>query len=160
MIRISKLADYSVVIMGWLAQQQTPCSIKQISEGTQIPMATVRKLTRFLTEAELCRARKGPNGGYRLAHPAQQISLLCVIEAVEGEMAVTECALQDGCDCSLVTHCDAKSGWQVINKIIRNLLSGLSVADVLHENISEPAVMERLIHFTAATGQPVGLSHN
>jgi FeS assembly SUF system regulator len=160
MIRISKLADYSVVIMGWLAQQQKPSTIKQISDGTQIPLATVRKLTRFLTAAELCRARKGPHGGYSLARPAQQVSLLSVIEAVEGEMAVTECALQDGCDCSLMPHCDARPGWQVINLIIRNLLSGLSVADVMHENISESAVMERLVQFNAGTGQPVGLSNN
>jgi len=156
MIRISKLADYAVVIMGWLAQQHSPCTIEQISEATQIPIATVRKLTRFLAQAELCRARKGPHGGYRLAHPPEQISLLSVIEAVEGEMAVTECAQQDGCDCSLMPQCNARPGWQIINRIIRNLLCGLSVADIVHESISEPAVMERLFK-VASGGQPVGL---
>lgn len=159
MIRISKLADYSVVIMGWLAQQERPATIEKISDTTQIPLATVRKLTRFLVQAELCRARKGPHGGYRIAHPAEQVSLLAVIEAVEGEMAVTECAHHGACECSLLSHCDVKLGWHVINRIIRNLLSGVSVADVMHENISEPAVMERLVQFTSDAGQPVGLGH-
>ena len=158
MIRISKLADYAVVIMGWLAQQQAPCSIEQISEATGVPLATVRKLTRFLAQAKLCSARKGPHGGYRLAHAPQQISLLAVIEAVEGETAVTDCARQEGCDCALLPHCDARPGWQVINRIIRSLLSGLSVADVIHENISEPAVLERLTQTAGSGGQPVGLA--
>ena len=160
MIRISKLADYAVVMMGWLAEQETPATIEQISEATHVPLATVRKLARFLVQAELCKARKGPHGGYRLAYPSEQISLLAVIEAVEGETAITDCARHDGCECSLLPHCDARPGWQVINRVIRNLLSGVSVADVIHENISEPVVMERLAYRAAEAGQPVGLISN
>ncbi len=147
MVRISKLADYAVVITQWLADQTGGCTIEDIATGTRLPVATVRKLTRLLTQADICMARKGPGGGYRLARMPKDISLLCVVEAVEGKITLTDCVRQTECDCTLMPGCQARGGWQVINRIIRTLFAELSMADLAEDHLGSSSVMVHLMNY-------------
>jgi FeS assembly SUF system regulator len=159
MIRISRLSDYAVVIAAWLAEQTEVRTLEDISGGTHIPLATVRKVTRLLTLGGLCAARKGAHGGYQLSEPAEQITLLAVLEAVDGELAMTQCAKSSGCECSLVGHCAVEGGWRIINRVIRATLSHLTVADLRHVDLAEETVWQRLLQDAAGESGPVILRH-
>jgi len=152
MVRISKLADYAVIITGWLADQTEARTIEDIAAGTHLPVATVRKLTRLLTRAGICSARKGPHGGYRLAMAPEDITLLAVVESVEGEITLTECARQTGCDCALMPHCHARGGWQIINRILRSLFAQLRIADVAGGNLGDSRIMAHLLDVRQVSG--------
>lgn len=159
MIRISRLSDYAVVITGWLADQEQVRTLEQISQGTGIPLATVRKVTRLLTVSELCSARKGAQGGYQLVRPPEQMTLLAVLEAIDGELAMTQCAKSSGCECSLVGHCAVEGGWRIINRVIREALSRLTIADLRHVDMAEETVWQRLLQSASGESGPVVLRH-
>jgi len=77
---------------------------KQISDCTAIPLPYLSKVLCALGDSGLIEAKRGYRGGFRLARPADQISLLDVTEAVEGESWLPRCLLglnecTDCCDC-------------------------------------------------------------
>jgi len=159
MLRISRLSDYAVVIAGWLGRQSEVRTLDDISAGTHIPLPTVRKVTRLLTLSGLCSARKGARGGYSLAGPPEQITLLAVLEAIDGELAMTQCCKSSGCECSLVGHCAVEGGWRIINRVIREALSRLTIADLQHVDLAEETVWQRLLQNAAGESGPVILHH-
>ncbi len=159
MIRISRLSDYAVVIAGWLAGRDEVHTLDEISTATHIPLPTVRKVTRMLTLGGLCFARKGARGGYKLAYPAEQITLLGVLESIDGELAMTQCAKSTGCECSLMGHCAVESGWRIINRVIREALSRLTIADLQHMDLAEETVWQRLLQGMAGDADPVIVRH-
>ena len=67
---------------------------KQISESTQVPPRYLTKVLSHLIRAELVHGSRGVGGGYRLAIPPEQISLLDVVNAVEPIRRITTCPLQ------------------------------------------------------------------
>ncbi len=130
MLRISKMSDYAVVLVSKMAGTSERLTLDDLVTATAVPLASVRKLMRLLTLAGICVGKKGAGGGYCLQRSASDISVLEVLEAVDGELALTQCAQQGDCECSLQPHCEVKHSWQVINGVIRRTLSQLSIADL------------------------------
>ncbi|MGM0632690.1 MAG: SUF system Fe-S cluster assembly regulator [Pseudomonadota bacterium] len=145
MLRISKLSDYAVVIVSSMASENERHTLDELSHNTNIPLATVRKLLRQLTLSGLCIGKKGAKGGYSLAFSPEEISVLDVLQAVDGELALTQCARSHGCDCSLVDDCGLKRSWQIINSVIRDTLTRLSIADLGSNDFDSQMVRSRLI---------------
>lgn len=145
MLRISKLSDYAVVIVSRMAADTERHTLEELSESTNVPLATVRKLLRQLTVSGLCTGKKGAKGGYSLAIPPEEISVLDVLQAVDGELALTQCAKSHGCDCSLVDDCAVKESWQIINMVIRDTLARLSITDIKSSDFNNHMLRNRLI---------------
>ncbi|MDD4600624.1 HTH-type transcriptional repressor NsrR [bioreactor metagenome] len=70
-----------------------------IADQEKIPPRFLLKIVRFLTKAGIVRSYRGVDGGYSLGKPAVGISLLDVINAMEGPIAIHRC-LKDGEDCN------------------------------------------------------------
>ena len=135
MLKISKLADYSTVIMAHLSMVDIMQSAKTISVQTSIPYPTVTKLLKILHKADLLKSVNGAAGGYGLAIDRRSISLLDIINAVEGELALTECS-QHSNTCSITASCCISHKWQVVNNSIRSALAKVSLSE-LAGNIKE-----------------------
>lgn len=130
MLKISRLADYGMVLMDQLVKNKpNRLSASCLSGLTQIPLPTVSKLLKMLSEAKLVHSMRGTQGGYFLERSAEGISVAEVLAAIDGEFALTECSLSDG-NCSLMDHCGLKSSWQPINDAVKSLLSSISLADM------------------------------
>ena len=118
MLRISKLTDYATVILGLLAadptRQQTAA---EIAERTQVAAPTVSKLLKQLQRAQLVTSARGLHGGYRLARPAEQISAAAILDALEGPVALTECAGEHS-HCGIEGTCSVGGAWQRVNRAI------------------------------------------
>ena len=63
---------------------------------SRVPLPTVSKLAKELSKAGLVISHRGRNGGYGLARPAEAISIAEIVEALEGPIALTECAKPGG----------------------------------------------------------------
>ena len=128
MFRISKLTDYAMVVMTYLAanEQQELQTAKDITEQTHIALPTVTKILKILTKNRLLVSKRGANGGYCLAQPAAQISIARIIEAVEGHLGLTECSLADG-HCRLERCCHTRQNWRYISQVIYNALQNISL---------------------------------
>lgn len=132
MLRISRLTDYATVIMTCLAQ--TPhdvLSTAQIAECTRLELPTVSKLLKQLSHAQLVESFRGVNGGYRLARAAKDINLAEIIEALEGPLGMTECAIPTG-QCAREAYCSVRGNWRHINQAVGVALRAVSLADMLH----------------------------
>jgi FeS assembly SUF system regulator len=132
LIRLSKLADYGVVLMIFLAdhREQESWSARELSDEVRLPLPTVSKLLRKLAAARILSSRRGVRGGYRLARGAEDISLADILLAIEGPMAVTDCTADDGKRCEHEDGCSARSTWGQVNQRILNSLREVKLAEM------------------------------
>jgi FeS assembly SUF system regulator len=125
MLRISRLTDYATVILATLAGGGL-ASASDIAERTHIGLPTVSKLLKGLQHAGLVTSVRGAHGGYQLARPAAAISAADIVDAVEGPVALTECAGGAG-QCGIESTCLVGHGWQRISRAIRRTLAEVSL---------------------------------
>lgn len=131
MIRLSKLADYGIVIMTHMArgperQQTAP----EIAAQTYLPLPMASKILKTLVRGGLLASHRGVKGGYGLARPAREISVADVIVALEGPIALTACIEHGPGECDIEALCPARANWQRINDAIRDALEGISLLEM------------------------------
>ncbi|MFO7763467.1 MAG: SUF system Fe-S cluster assembly regulator [Wenzhouxiangellaceae bacterium] len=130
MLRIGKLTDYATVVMAELAEHPGECwSASQVAEVTRLELPTVAKVLKTLAKSGLIDSVRGVNGGYRLHDPAESVSVAAIIRAMEGPIALTECALEPG-RCSREHECSLKGNWKRIGETVEHALESLSLADL------------------------------
>ncbi|MFP4559761.1 MAG: SUF system Fe-S cluster assembly regulator [Thiohalorhabdus sp.] len=146
MLRISKMTDYGTVVMTHLAKNpEQRFSARELASDLHIGVPTVSKILKVLERGGLLVAQRGKNGGYSLARDPGQISVAQVIRAMEGPIALTECA-SDALQCDQEQSCSVQSNWQRINHAIMRALEGVSVAEMT-EPISVQGVQTRTLEF-------------
>lgn len=98
---ISTKGRYALVMMVDLAGQEgeLPISIREISERQGISLKYLEQIVSILTRAGLVTSTRGANGGYRIAMPADQITVGMILRATEGDMVPAECVYSEtGCE--------------------------------------------------------------
>ena len=131
MLRVSRLTDYATVVMTCIAAHPTEVlSAVQIADETRLELPTVSKLLKALGHAALVESFRGVNGGYRLARAAADISLVEIVEAIEGPIGMTECSMAEG-QCDREAQCGVRGSWQLVNNVLDNALRAVSLADML-----------------------------
>ena len=134
MLRISKLTDYATVILAALSRQaEIPHSASGLAGDTGIAAPTVSKLLKELQRAGLVYSTRGARGGYRLARPAEQISAAEIIDAVEGPVALTECASDHG-HCGIEASCSVGHSWQQVSLAIRRSLHEVRLTSLMERD--------------------------
>lgn len=132
MIRMSRLADYSFIILGRMMEPQgASWSAAELAERTALPLPTVAKLLKLLARAEILTAQRGAAGGYRLLRPVQAVTVAHVIEAVDGPIAITDCVHEDKPECALPSFCPLNGGWMKVNWAIHKALHSVTLADMV-----------------------------
>ncbi len=131
MIRLSRLADYAVLLMSHMANtpDRTHNAI-DIAEATGLPTPTVSKLLATLAREGLLKSVRGAKGGYGLAQPARDITVAHIIAAIDGPIAITHCIEHGPGSCDVETLCPSRVGWQAINRAVRQALEGVSLAEI------------------------------
>lgn len=130
MLTLSKLSDYAIVLMTFLAIHDAQrASARTLAQRTRIPLPTVVKLLKLLAAGGALQSIQGRGGGYRLTRMPSDVSLTEIIEAVEGPLAVTECNKEGG-DCRIQDSCLVHEHWLVINGALRDALASISLADL------------------------------
>src|SRR6476646_10013490 len=107
-MRLTSLADYAAVMMAAAARHPADARLSAalLAQETGVPLPTAQKLMGRLAIAGLLTGTRGSQGGYVLARDPQAISLAEIVEAVEGPIAMTQCAGSDEVsDCALDAHC-------------------------------------------------------
>jgi Rrf2 family protein len=87
--------DYALRLMVGLAQQEDHGSVstRALAEGQEVPYQLACKLMQRLHDARLVESCMGPKGGFRLRREAGRISLLEVVEAIQGPVTWSRCLL-------------------------------------------------------------------
>lgn len=132
MIRISKLADYAVVILAALTETPNEVvSASKLSDVTKIPEPTIAKVLKLLVKKDLVVSTRGAHGGYKIAAKAGDITVLNIIRAIDGPISITSCTDGETPDCSLGQSCSIRGRWDGVNSAIRDALKSVTIADMI-----------------------------
>src|SRR6201987_430354 len=141
MLRLTKKADYGLMALKYLAEQAEPggsgqpaqsvsASAKAIADAYHIPPQLLAKILQTMTRAGILVSTAGTNGGYSLARPAAEVSAFEGIRAIGGPLFITSCITIHG-TCDLHGTCTIKEPLRKVNDAIKDMLSGLSIADLV-----------------------------
>ena len=132
MFKLNRMTDYAIVVLGALAHRQGEIlATAQLAELTGLNQPTVAKVAKTLMAADLLETQRGVHGGYRLAQPAAATSLLQIVEAMEGPIAVNDCVDGAQAPCVVSNCCFMSRNWNRVNLAVRNALSDVSLEDLI-----------------------------
>lgn len=111
-MQITRQADYAVRAILHLARMNNgeKAATSAIAEEQHIPPSFLAKIISQLSIAGLLHTSRGARGGVRLARNPAEISLLDVIEAIDGPIRINECVSETGV-CALEQECSVKPVW-------------------------------------------------
>ena len=132
-MKISTKGRYGLRILIDLATHdpEKPRMLKDIAESQQISEKYLSRLVIDLRRAGLIRSVRGVKGGFHLAKLPEEITLLKVLETMEGPLSVVDC-VQSPEKCKRQTLCPARSIWKKLNDDIRGLTSQITLDDILN----------------------------
>ena len=137
MIKLSKMNDYAVVCLGTLARRPWySMSANELSKETGLALYTVQKLLKLLvSKSDFVKANRGALGGYMLNRNSAEISVVEIIEALDGPITLTSCVDNSESFCESSDICFLGGKWNKINEIIRKSLNDISLKELLsYEN--------------------------
>jgi len=130
-MRISARADYAVRATAELAAAggNRPVKGEQLSHAQNIPLKFLLNILSELNHAGIVRSTRGAEGGYRLARPAEEITLADVIRAVEGPLASVHEVRPD--EISYTGPAESlREVWIAVRANLRAVLEHVTVADL------------------------------
>lgn len=144
MFRITRKADYGVFILSFLARRAAEqgddalVSAHELASFSALNKSLVANLLKDLTRAGFLDSVRGARGGYRLARPAEQISLSEILRAVEGPFSFVECAHErpaagdspDHVNCNLTGLCQSQGPLRVLHFRIQQMLANLKLPEL------------------------------
>jgi Rrf2 family protein len=87
-MKVSRSAGYALLTVGYVAKNQGKGLVRSedISKQYDIPLEYLLKILQHLVRAAVLRSKRGPQGGFWLARPTNKITMLEIIEAVDGPL--------------------------------------------------------------------------
>ena len=142
MIKLNKMTDYAVVCLGMLSRKSDcPMSASELSSKTGLTLYTVQKILKIIvSNSDLIKAHRGALGGYALNRKSSEISVVEIIEVLEGPITLTACVDNSENFCEASNICFLGGKWNKVNDIIRKTLKDISLDDLL--NFGNPFVSE------------------
>ncbi len=111
-MQLTREGDYGIRSVLYLARQpfKKVSYVNEISEEYKIPRSFLAKILQKLVKAKIVRSYRGVKGGFSLARQARDISMLDVLEAIEGKLHLNIC-IADKKKCVFSKHCPCHSVW-------------------------------------------------
>ena len=134
MVKLGKLTDYGLVLMTCIARSEgvmAQRTARDLALESRLPLSTVSKLLKELLQSGLLLSHRGTKGGYMLAKQPHQISVIDIIAALEGPLALTECSTEVSGLCNLELSCPIKSNQRIIHQAVRGVLEKITLADLI-----------------------------
>ena len=122
LMEITRETDYAIRCVYYLSGKPDEVTmVDEIAREMEIPKSFLAKIVQKLAKADIVKSFRGVKGGYQLARRPKDLSLLDVVEAVEGSIAMNICVLdRQACDRS--STCRIRPVWAEIRKDFRKLL--------------------------------------
>ena len=132
MLCLSQTTGYAIKALGCLNETaQRPVLIADVARRTGVPRPYLAKIINSLARRGLVTAKRGHHGGILLARPPGEISLLQVVEAVEGPDWLGPCLLALD-DCTSDHACPTHAFWMEIRERIQQKLAETKLAEVIN----------------------------
>lgn len=135
-MQVTREGDYGIRSVLYLARQplKKVSFVNEISEEYKIPRSFLAKILQKLVKAKLVRSYRGVKGGFSLAKPAHEVTVLDVLEAIEGKLALNIC-LTDKKKCIFSKHCPTHFLWGNVQSKIAETLKKTTFEDLAKQKV-------------------------
>lgn len=130
-MKVSKKAYYGLRAILSLAQAEKPLSIRTIAETEHLPEDYLEKILQALRRAGIVEAKKGVDGGYSLARPAERISAWEIIRELDGPIKTFTPPIKGVLPCLQPGHCQTNEVWRLLEERIEETLSNIPIRDLI-----------------------------
>ena len=132
-MKLSTRGKYGLNAMVYLAQkaQEGPQPLRAIAQSNLLPDQYLEQLLGCLRKAGLVNTVRGAQGGYQLAKPPAEITVGHIIDAMEGPLQLSECAIEAEPTCPNSDVCPTRRVWEYLTDSINTLLYSISLQDML-----------------------------
>lgn len=146
---VTRKTDLALVTLAHLAREQTLCSAREMADRYRLPLPMLTNVLKSLCQAGLVYSERGARGGYRLADAPENISVLQVMEAMEGPFRLVQCTISDASDaasgastrsedgihgsltaCEVENLCPIRSPVRRVYHALRDHLNNITIADI------------------------------
>lgn len=130
-MQITREGDYGVRSVLYLARQpfKKVSFVNEISDEYNIPRSFLAKILQKLVKAKLVRSYRGVKGGFSLAKSAREISMMDVLEAIEGKLYLNLC-VKDKKQCDFSKQCPVNSVWMMAQSKVAEVLKKANFEDL------------------------------
>jgi Rrf2 family protein len=146
MLKLSTKARYALRAMIELALREGrgPVQLRQVAKAQALSPKYLEQLTIPLRHAGLLLTERGPHGGYELARPAEVITALEVVQAVEGPGYLLDCVGRPSA-CERAHTCAARALWSRVSRAIHGVLSETTLAELRDDQ--QQALVEQVLAY-------------
>ena len=129
MFSLSKKADYGLIALKHLARHaEESVSAREIAKEYRIPGELLAKIMQRLARKGLVVSQQGTHGGYILGRDPSRISIVDVIEALDGPIGITPC--ERGSSCEQMEKCSVKDPLMAVRAKMVRVLSDTSIYEL------------------------------
>lgn len=127
-MELTLTGEYAVRVLIYIASKSGVKSfhIKELSDECSVPDQYLRKIIPQLTKSGILTSQRGNGGGVGLSRPPEKISLLEVIESIEGKIFLNKCLISPSF-CNRTSWCEVHCVWVEAQDKIRETLSSRSI---------------------------------
>ncbi len=120
------------LVFAGMDSETKPFNAKKVCRQAGIPEAFTRKILQGLVKNGFMTAIPGPRGGYRLVKRPSEISILSVVEAVDGVESYSKCVMKFE-ECDKKNPCAMHESWGKIKKQLLSEFQSKTIADLIRE---------------------------
>lgn len=132
MLRITKEADYGIVLLAIMAEHE-PGEIhtaREVAERSGLPLPMVSKIMRCLARCNVLTSHRGVTGGYSLDRSADETTVAEVIRAIDGPISMVQCGVEPGA-CEQEPVCPTRINWARISREVERALERILISEML-----------------------------
>lgn len=130
-MRLTRQADYAVRLILKLVQNSSgrALSTKEIAASQEIPKSFLVKIIQTLSKAGIIKTVRGPAGGIKLVRRPSDLTLLSIVEAIEGPICLNVCIEGQG-RCGRRGDCSVSPVWNRVQEVLVHELESVTFSDL------------------------------
>jgi Rrf2 family protein len=145
-MKISTKGRYGLRTLMDISIHQTkgPVNLNDIADRQGISAKYLWQIVNLLKTAGFVRGTRGPKGGYILIRDPADITMLDIIQVLEGPISLVEC-VDDADFCDRMENCVAHSVWMDVSQVIRGALEKITLAEILRRHAGDGSTSHYVI---------------
>lgn len=133
-MELTRKGEYAIRGIVYLAAQPEDkvCLLSDIAAAVEVPATFLAKIFQQFSKIGLVKSYRGTGGGFVLGRPSDKITMLEVVEAVEGPIIPNRCVVSPG-ECARDAFCNVHPVWKRVQDKVRDVLAGVTLKDLANK---------------------------
>lgn len=132
-MRITNTSEYAIRAIVFMAKNpQNSYSATELYTKVDAPLKFLAKILQRMARKKILKSQRGVKGGFKIATPLESLTILDIIEAVDGPIALNKCLIT-GYDCIRENLCPVHPIWEEAQMVLKEVLKKKTIAEIVNE---------------------------